>query len=486
MARLVSFFTALGAVLRGIHLAIPMRYDESITYLTYASQGWVEAAFGYATPNNHIFHTLLVAGVTNWWGNAPYIIRLPAFLAGCALIPVSAWVAAKLFDRRAGTLAAALVATSPILIEYSTNARGHGLVVLLAVSAVGVAHTLLNKAALVDWLLLAALGVLGLYTLPTMLLPWLGVSLWLATMRFRTATTLRERAGALLPLVLVNLLVVANVVGLYTPVVRVNGLDALLNNRFVEAQSWPAFFTAIPPTMAAIGEQWFRGIPLPLILMAVAGLVAVTLRPPPGDRAPLVYSLVIASVLVMLAKRNLGEARVWLWALPLVLMYASAGLIRLMSGARSYLGKANSPRWNDDPRVAPFLAVSWGLIMSAVLLVAKPVWKSLETGTFPQGPEVATYVAERAQAGDNVMTDFVTKEPLRYYLDRLGFYATTDTLQPQPKRIWVVLHRDGGLREEQVEDATKEWSPPPSETNPVFESGNTAVYLYGFPSEGSR
>ena len=150
------------------------------------------------------------------------------------------------------------------------------------------------------------------------------------------------------------------------------------------------------------------------------------------------------------------------------------------------MGKANSSRWNDDPRVAPAFAVCWGLIMSAVLLLAKPVWKSVETGTFPQGPEVATYMAERAQAGDNVVTDFITKEPLRYYLDRLGFYATADTLQPQPQRIWVVLHRDGGLREERVAGRLR-WlgAPPLSEVHPLFVSGNTAVYLYGFTPDGA-
>ena len=125
--------------------------------------------------------------------------------------------------------------------------------------------------------------------------------------------------------------------------------------------------------------------------------------------------------------------------------------------------------------------------MSAVLLLAKPVWKSVETGTFPQGPEVAAFVAEKGQAGDGVLTDFITKEPLRYYLDRLGFYATTDTLQPQLQRFWVVLHRDGGLREERVTGRVRLLGAPPlNESDPVFESGNTAVYLYERYKGGSR
>ncbi len=88
MARLASFFTVLaffsvlGAVLRGIHLAIPMRYDEAATYLTYASQGWAQAVSGYATPNNHVFHTMLVALVTDWWGAPPTSSGFPPFWRG--------------------------------------------------------------------------------------------------------------------------------------------------------------------------------------------------------------------------------------------------------------------------------------------------------------------------------------------------------------------------------------------------------------------
>ena len=141
------------------------------------------------------------------------------------------------------------------------------------------------------------------------------------------------------------------------------------------------------------------------------------------------------------------------------------------------MGKANSSRWNEDSLAAPFLAVSWGLIMSAVLLLAKPVWKSVETGTFPQGPEVATYLAERAQAGDKVLTDFITEQPLRYYLNRLGHFAKTDTLQSQSQRVWVILHRDGGLREERVTGKVRRLGAPPLSGNPAFESGSAAVYL---------
>ena len=58
---------------------------------------------------------------------APIIIRLPAFFAGCMLISIAAWVGNQASGRRAGLIAAMIVETSPVLIEYSTNARGYRL-----------------------------------------------------------------------------------------------------------------------------------------------------------------------------------------------------------------------------------------------------------------------------------------------------------------------------------------------------------------------
>ena len=43
------------------------------------------------------------------------------------LIPIAAWVGHQASGRRAGLIAAMIVATSPVLIEYSTNARGYRL-----------------------------------------------------------------------------------------------------------------------------------------------------------------------------------------------------------------------------------------------------------------------------------------------------------------------------------------------------------------------
>src|SRR5689334_17814838 len=52
--------TALGLALRLRYLGQPMRYDESATWLDYASRPLVRGLADYRFPNNHLLHTLLV------------------------------------------------------------------------------------------------------------------------------------------------------------------------------------------------------------------------------------------------------------------------------------------------------------------------------------------------------------------------------------------------------------------------------------------
>src|SRR5271166_4004898 len=52
--------TFFAAALRIPLLTQPMRYDEAVTHLEYSSRPFYVALSFYSTPNNHVFHTLLV------------------------------------------------------------------------------------------------------------------------------------------------------------------------------------------------------------------------------------------------------------------------------------------------------------------------------------------------------------------------------------------------------------------------------------------
>ena len=105
-----------------------MRVDEAAAWLFYSSKSALYALVSYTLPNNHVFHSMLVSVSTFIFGNHPWAIRLPAFVAGVAMIPMSYVAAKRFYGEGAGLITAAFVASSSVLVEFSTNARGYTLV----------------------------------------------------------------------------------------------------------------------------------------------------------------------------------------------------------------------------------------------------------------------------------------------------------------------------------------------------------------------
>ena len=176
---LLAAATALAIVLRLRDLGQPIRYDEAATWLDYASKPLALAMSDYRFPNNHLFHTLLVHVVSSLFGDAPAVLRIPAFVAGVALVPLTWAVARATQSRTAAPVAALLVATSASLVLYSTNARGYTIVCCLTMAIVLLAARQLERDNPAGWLAIAVLGALGTWTIPIMLYPLAGVALWL-------------------------------------------------------------------------------------------------------------------------------------------------------------------------------------------------------------------------------------------------------------------------------------------------------------------
>ncbi|MGZ8693052.1 MAG: glycosyltransferase family 39 protein [Gaiellaceae bacterium] len=103
---------------------------------------------------------------THVFGTGEVGLRSLSAVLGTATVPVL-FAAGKAFvSRRAGLVAAALAATSPLLIWYSQEARAHALLLLLgAASLYFFARALddANRRNLAAWAVVSALGVLTFY-----------------------------------------------------------------------------------------------------------------------------------------------------------------------------------------------------------------------------------------------------------------------------------------------------------------------------------
>ena len=90
-----------GAAYRLCLLTEPVGNDEVYCMLHYAVQPVSILVRDLSLANNHVFHTLLMHWSARAFGVSELGMRLPAFLAGLAVLPLS-YVVASEFDSKNG------------------------------------------------------------------------------------------------------------------------------------------------------------------------------------------------------------------------------------------------------------------------------------------------------------------------------------------------------------------------------------------------
>lgn len=354
----LAVLTAAGAVMRAVWLDHPMRYDESWGFVQYILPRDLVACLFYSAPNNHVLHTLLVAVASAIGGDGPVALRMPAFLAGVALIPAAAHLATVLSGRRlAGLLTAAFVASSGILVEYSVNGRGYSLVYLAAVLLTErTARIVRDVRPRGPWVVWALVATVGMITIPLMLYPMVVLAVVIVLQAFLGPADAAARRLTLrrLGATLAGTVALAGL--LYLPVVHVtgraitqgdavaraspvavygSGLHALIANPFVAPKTLSqaaAGLTVIAGETVAIMRRDMSWIGWILVAL---GLVAAVLAGVRQRRVLFLLPLLLPVVLVVLAlaQRVVPFTRAWLFALPVFLAVASCGLVRWAWGS---------------------------------------------------------------------------------------------------------------------------------------------------------
>lgn len=411
-SHLVALLTILATtvVLRAAFLDVPMRYDEAATYNAYVAQPLYIGLSNYSAPNNHLLHTFLANVSVEAFGNHPWAIRLPAFLAGIALIPLTFALGRVLYGPAAAIVASALVAASSTLVEYSTNARGYTLVAALLLCAFLAGAKALERNAAGAWAAMAVACALALYAVPVAVYGVAGVFLWVLATH-----VLHGRPAVALVRPFVGCLAFCAVVTgvLYGPVFAASGVGSVTSNYFVEPLPLGEFARELPGHLWDTVDSWRRDLPLAvsvaLGLGTVLGLVA-QLR---STRYPLqpFLAVVLAALPLLCLQRVVPFTRVWLFLVPLAALSAASFFALLLARARR-------PRWAPEA-----VAVVFALVASGLVLHAGSVRTSRETGALLDAPAVADYLRSLLEPGDTILA-LGSEAILEYYLEREGLDAS--------------------------------------------------------------
>ncbi len=171
MVLLIGF---LALALRLITLNQSLWLDEGINVNVARGLSYKDLIFHYSLGDFHppLYHIILKTWIT-FFGYSEISVRIPSVILGVGTVFIVYLIAKKLFEQRTAIIAATLIATAPLHIYYSQEARMYMLAAFLATLSVYFFISILKKDTFLNWFGFIIATTLMLYSdyLPYLLLP---------------------------------------------------------------------------------------------------------------------------------------------------------------------------------------------------------------------------------------------------------------------------------------------------------------------------
>lgn len=405
--------TLLALLIRLIFISQPMRHDEAYTFLAFASRSFRVVISDYHLPNNHVFHTILVYLAYHLFGNQPWIIRLPALIAGVLAVPATYWVGNMFYDRNTAILSAALVASASPLISYSTNARGYTLISLFTLLILALGVLVKDNKNLLAWILIMVFSALGFYTNPTMLYPFGILMTWLLVSALLKDVASEYKSNFFYYLLSSGIGVAFLTILLYTPIIIFSGLDNLIGNSVIASLNWENFQQSIWVRAQNTWEDWTTGVPIFIIGLLVFGTIISLIfhRKLSAHRFPLQIAAVIWIAIALIIQKVAPWPRIWLFLLPVFIIWGTSGVIYLLRLAflhRPLLDKG-------------YIAIlGAAILLPAFLLTSYSISPPYPANIISPEEEITRYLKDYLQPGDVVVATSPTRSQVGYYFSAYG------------------------------------------------------------------
>jgi uncharacterized membrane protein len=437
---IIAFITivTVGAIARAYFLNQPMRFDESATVLSYINNNWL-GLLNYTAPNNHLLNTVLIKFVTIIWGEHPMVIRLPAYLFGCASIVLTFIVCRSLGN--SGWFATFMVATHPYLILFSANARGYSALTFFTLLFLYISIRYIQTRNHRYSRHLGLIGAIGLFNLPIMLFPIFGITIWITVQLWRK--------GELKPSLIRAFYVPFFVYGfigcltLYIPVLVVTGslnggLNAatqmLFNNEFVTSNSSSFFITTLSSYMHNLARVYSQGISLWFISIVVFLVVTASIgdvRNRQYQTLDLLVFTTLGALLLFVAKHTFPYPRTWIFMLPVVAIIADRGFGYLIG-----LSKTNAKWLCFCPAVMTILVIP-------TLMQDSRMSRYQDTGVFEDAPAIAKNIHYLLNTNDSVLAPTIPSNlPLYFYLWYEAKFNPKIAINNTPANTFIFIPND--------------------------------------------
>ena len=418
-----------------------MRYDEAYTFNIFASRPLIQIISDYSLPNNHIFHSILVHFAYKIFGSQPWMIRLPAFGAGMLLIPAGYLTGRIFFSADVALLGSALIAFFSALVDSAVNARGYTIICLITLLLMVLGKYVTSHKNRTAWGIMILLSAVGIYTVPTMIFPLGSVGVWFfVSWIFRKPSKDYDGFSFLKYLLSFGLLTLFLTWLFYIPVFAVSGYQSALSNPFVRPLSPSEFGFKITGRLNETWESWNSGVPMAMMIILIIGfgLSFVFYRKQLKQGVIFPIITILFSSAIILLRRVAPFDRMWLFAAPIFLIWAAAGLWYLLDGSlRRVTEKFKSLHW--------ILQACLLVLTCFILAFFGNAYQFKIMNRNAKYEQAAIFLRDYISPTDVVVTTFPDDAPLRYYY-RLYQQFSDDVFlyRDDFRRVLVIANPGGG------------------------------------------
>ena len=149
---MVILILLVAFVLRLVVLDQSLWLDEAINVNVARSLDFKSLIFNYTLSDFHppLYHLILKSWIL-FFGSSEIFVRLPSVILGTATVGLVYLIGKKLFETKTALIASTLMATGPLAIYYSQEARMYMLATFLTAVSVYFFISILKKESVVTW-----------------------------------------------------------------------------------------------------------------------------------------------------------------------------------------------------------------------------------------------------------------------------------------------------------------------------------------------
>lgn len=225
-------------------LSMPVSFDEACTFLLFTSKGAIVSMITYPAPNNHVLFSVFTNISYHFNHFTPlFALRLPSIFCNLTTIFIVFWLSKNRFGFNFAFILTAISSMLFMNIYYGYMARGYGFYNLMFIIAFFTSLNIIeNRNKRKNWLWFSIASILGLCTIPSFLYPFLMLNVLILWYHFKNI-----RAQFLAGIIVVFF------VGLfYLPIIYNEGVNSIINNRYVSPEPFVIVSKALPRFAIAV------------------------------------------------------------------------------------------------------------------------------------------------------------------------------------------------------------------------------------------